>query len=390
LTTELQPHQENALDRLKNGAILWGGVGSGKSRVAIHYYVHNERPKNIFVITTAKKRDSLDWDREAAPYSISRHEDATLNGLLTVDSWNNLSKYELIKNCFFVFDEQRLVGNGEWVKSFLKIAKNNRWILLSATPGDTWMDYIPVFIANGFYKNRSEFLREHVVFTPYAKFPKVQRYLGVSKLNKHLYSILVHMPYPKQTTRVSKTIMTEFDEDLMDEIVKTRWHPFEQRPIKDIAELFMVMRKVANSDPSRLRAVKRLLKEHKRIIVFYNFNYELEALRTLADEITVAEWNGHKHEDLPDTERWLYLVQYTAGSEGWNCTETDTIVFYSMTYSYKHWEQSHGRIDRMNTKYVFLYYFTLRSKSVVDMAIWRALKSKKSFNLGKINPETLI
>jgi hypothetical protein len=378
---DLQPHQKEALSKLKNGSILWGGVGTGKTRVAIAYYVEHEAPKNIVVITTAKKRDSLDWTREAANYAISQDEDNTYHGVMFVDSWNNIDKWSGQKNCFFIFDEQRLVGSGAWVKAFLKIAKNNDWIMLSATPGDTWLDYIPVFVANGFYKNRTEFKREHVVYAPYAKFPKVDRYLGVQKLNRLREQILVHMPYMKETIRHEKTIYVEHDEVLLENVIKTRWNPYDNKPIRDIAELFMVMRRVVNENTSRLEAVRDVLRRHQRLIVFYNFNYELEILRRLEwSDYTVAEWNGHKHEGIPDTDRWVYLVQYIAGSEAWDCTETDAMLFYSLTYSYKHWEQSHGRIDRMNTPYTHLWYYVLRSRSVVDSAIWRTLKSKKSFN----------
>ena len=377
---DLQPHQLAALEKLKTGSILWGGVGTGKTRVAIAYYVANEAPKNIFVITTAKKRDSLDWDKEAADYAVSKYEDSTASGVLTVDSWNNIDKYSGIKGCFFVFDEQRLVGSGAWVKSFLKIARENNWILLSATPGDNWLDYIPVFIANGYYKNRTEFIREHIVYTPFTKFPKVDRYLGEQKLRRLRSQILVHMPYVKKTVRHSKVIRVDYDELLVKEIIKTRWNVFTNKPIRDVAELFMVLRRVINSDPSRLRAVRDVLSDHKRLIVFYNFNYELDALRGLKDVTTVAEWNGQKHEELPDTQRWVYLVQYIAGAEAWDTVKTNGILFYSLTYSYKHWEQAHGRIDRMNTPFIDLWYYTLKSQCLVDNAIWRVLKSKKSFN----------
>lgn len=386
----LQPHQRAGLDELDNGKILWGGVGSGKSRVALAYYLKHEAPKNIVVITTAKKRDSLDWDREASKFLISPVEELTVEGVLTVDSWNNIDKYVDRKNCFFIFDEQRLVGSGAWVKAFLKIVKHNRWVLLSATPGDTWLDYIPVFIANGFYRNRTAFVREHVVYSPFTKFPKVDRYTGIGKLNKLRNSILVHMPYPKETIRHAKTLYVDHDPELLERVTKKRWHVYEERPIRDIAEMFIVGRRVVNSDPSRLEALRAVVKEHKRVIVFYTFNYELDLLRTLHDSVTVmAEWNGHKHEEIPNADSWLYLVQYTAGSEGWNCVSTNAIAFYSLTYSYKYWEQAHGRIDRMNTEFVNLYYYTLRSKSIIDQAIWRSLKNKKNFNVAKFDQKTL-
>ena len=379
---DLRPHQEKALEEMGDGKILWGPVGSGKSRVAVAYYEKKHWGRDVYVITTAKKRDSVDWEGEFAQIVIGKELEGTLGGVLTVDSWNNIEKYKDIKDEFFIFDEQRLVGNGKWVKAFLRIARNNRWVLLSATPGDTWMDYIPVFVANGFYPNRTQFKLEHVVYAPYSKFPKVSRYLNEGKLNKYRNRILVHMPYTKHTTSHPITTFVSHNELLLQNVIKNRWNIYKNQPIRDIAELFQVMRQIVNSDPSRLRAVRSLLENHDKIVIFYNFNYELEILRTLKDEITVAEWNGHKHEEIPKTNRWVYLVQFVAGSEGWNCTDTNTILFYSLTYSYKNWHQAHGRIDRMNVPFLDLYYYTLRSKSVIDTAIWRSLKAKKSFNVG--------
>lgn len=384
---ELRSHQQTALGKLKNGSILWGGVGSGKSRVAMAYYMRHEAPKDLVVITTAKKRDSLDWAGEAAKWGVGR--EATVAGTLTVDSWNNLHKYIATENIFFVFDEQRLVGSGAWVKSFLKIVKNNRWIMLSATPGDTWLDFIPVFVANGFYRNRTEFKREHVVYNTYAKYPKVDRYVNVQKLVKYRNQILVKMPYDRQTVRHEINCWVDHDAELYKKAWVDRWNPYEDRPIQEVGELFHVIRRVVNSDRSRLSKLAKLLEEHERVIVFYTFDYELEIIRELRDETALgqdgngtwgySEWNGHKHEEIPETDRWLYVCQYLAAAEGWNCTSTDTVVFWSMTYSYKLWEQAHGRIDRLDTPFVDLNYYTMRSKAQIDTAVWRSLKTKKSF-----------
>lgn len=383
---DLRPHQEKALGRLKDGSILYGGVGAGKSRVALAYYIKHHSSKPLVVITTAKKRDSLDWEAESAPFGLRKEYDATTAGVIQVDSWNNIQKYVDVENAFFIFDEQRLVGSGGWTKAFLKIARQNAWILLSATPGDTWLDYIPVFIANGFYKNRTEFKRLHVVYSSWSKYPKVERYLEVGKLIKHRNSILVHMPYARHTTRIGKDVWVDYDVEKMKMVMEKRWHPWEDRPLRDMGEVFHVMRKVANTDVSRVAAIAELLKRHERLIVFYNFDYELELLRILGKTLwdnpdtVVAEWNGHNHEEVPDSRRWLYLVQYTAGSEGWNCVSTDATAFFSLTYSYKAFEQAHGRIDRLNTPYINLFYYYLRSKSVIDSAVWKSLGNKENFN----------
>jgi hypothetical protein len=380
MVVALYPHQEEAVEKLGNGKILWGGVGSGKSLTAAAYYMRREAPKDVYVITTAKKRDSLDWEGEFVKFGVYKSKDATVAGVLHVDSWNNITKYKNVRNAFFIFDEQRLVGSGAWAKAFLFIAKHNNWILLSATPGDTWMDYLPVFMANGFFATRSEFKLNHVVYNSYTKFPKIEYYTNTGKLLKLRDQLLVHMPYERHTTRHSSTIRVEYDKERFDKVLKKRWNVFHDRPIQSVGELFGLMRKVVNSDPSRLRAVHSLMEKHPRLIIFYNFDYELEKLRSLSETITVAEWNGHKHESIPNTERWVYLVQYVAGAEGWNCTATDAMVFYSLTYSYKNWHQAHGRTDRLNTPFKDLYYYTLLSEAVIDKVVMESLKGKKSFN----------
>lgn len=376
----LYEHQKVAVTLLEPGNVLWGGVGSGKTRTALAWYMKHYSDKDIYVITTARKRDELDWQGEAAAFGIGRERDATLAGVLTVDSWNNIGKYVEVQDAVFIFDEQRLVGSGAWVKSFYKIARQNTWILLSATPGDTWLDYIPVFVANGFYKNKTAFLREHVVYSSWSKFPKVERYLNEGKLTRFRRKILVHMPYKTHTVHHERMVSVGYDKDLYEAVMKRRWHVFEERPLRSVPEMFYVARKVLNSDPERFLKIRHLLLEHPRMIIFYNFDYELEILRELGEDVEVAEWNGHKHEPVPKSESWVYLVQYTAGAEGWNCTETDTVVFFSGNYSYKLTTQARGRIDRLDTEFVDIYYYTLQSPAPLDRAIGNVRKTKKNFN----------
>ncbi len=577
----LREHQQLALRKLDNGKILWGGVGTGKSRVAVAYYMEKEAPRDVYVITTAKKRDSFDWQDEFYRAGIgpkaradgvlgdtkkvqqrrdqlaesSGASGATNTGqdldhssderscgsecgsglggagsilhpnyrdrrtdvggsisttypyVVTVDSWNNIAKYGDTENAFFIFDEQRLVGSGDWTRKFLRIAKRNRWILLSGTPGDTWMDYIPVFIANNFYNNRTQFKREHVVYNTFTKFPKVDRYINVGRLARQRSQLLVEMPYVRHTRRRHVEVPLPYDKEALDLVLKKRWHVYEDRPLRDVGEMCSVSRRVVNSDPSRLEMVKEIWKNHPKLIVFYNFNYELDALRTVLTGISyregtcprenigsqkkslpvqgskillgkttpdgsttslarskkeistpclssipayipcsstpttqdpssnqkisntnpnssklssrneskkqsmqlwisnwsnstlpesekmldqtststtsVSEWNGHKHESIPQTDRWLYLVQYRAGAEGWNCIETDAMIMYSRNYSWKVYEQAQGRIDRLNSPFSDLWYYNFTSDSMIDKAIERSLKAKETFNEAK-------
>ena len=392
---ELRDYQLDAISRMKNGCILCGGVGSGKSRTSLAYYFKEQggcvnpykpmrNPKDLYIITTARKRDTLEWEGELAPFLMSKNPGVGIyQNKIIIDSWNNIKKYKDVYGAFFIFDEQRVVGSGAWVKAFLNIARKNDWILLSATPGDTWSDYIPVFVANGFYKNKTEFTREHVVFSRFTKYPKIDRYLGTGKLIRLRNSILVDMDFKRQTISHHEDVYATYDVGKYKDAGRLRWDPFKNEPITDAAGLCYVWRRIVNEDESRQVALLEIFEKHPKMIIFYNFNYELELLKEVFGElrgVELAEWNGHKHQPIPSDRSWVYLVQYTAGAEGWNCITTDTIVFYSQNYSYKIMQQSAGRIDRLNTPFTDLYYYHLKSRSGIDLAISRALKEKKNFN----------
>lgn len=373
MVARLYSHQEEALGLLQSGNVLVGGVGSGKSRVGASWALSQADESKIIVITTARKRDSLEWEGEFAALGADFEE-------VTIESWNNISKFDDCCLNVFIFDEQRVVGSGAWVKSFLKIAENNQWIILSATPGDVWLDYVPLFIANGYYKNRTEFAERHIVWDRFAKYPKVKKYLDEGLLEARRRKILVPMPAERHTRRNRSYIPMEYDKEMYESIAKKRVDPWTEEPYRNAAGVCYGLRKCVNSDRSRVDHIRLVARKRKKLIVFYNFNYERDVLLELRDEFTVAEWNGHNHEPIPSTDSWVYLVQYTAGAEGWNCVETDTIVFYSLNYSWKVLEQAEGRIDRINTPFTDLHYFYFFSESGIDSAIQKAVQEKGVFN----------
>lgn len=414
MAIELWDYQLKAVDQLKNGSVLCGGVGSGKSRTALAYYLFrvcdgsvkcivkerdSERcyvfsesyqlmqlPRDLYIITTAKKRDSLEWQKECSLFCLYPEIDGHSGVKVTIDSWNNIAKYKKIVSAFFIFDEQRVIGSGSWVKNFLDIARKNQWILLSATPGDQWTDYIPVFVANGFYRNKTEFCNRHCRYSRFSKYPKIEGYYGEPVLERLRDQILVPMEDQRTTKRQRIDVFVDYDKEKFKQVYALHWDPFEQKPIEESGKWVYLMRKVLNSDPSRIEKISEIFDREGCIIVFYNYNYELEMLRNLCKErgILYGEWNGQVHSDVPKGESWMYLVQYSAGCEGWNCTKTDTIVFYSQSYSYRQTEQAAGRIDRINTPFETLKYYHLRSKCWLDMMIYSRLKEKKNFNESSI------
>lgn len=405
----LRDYQRDAVERMRNGCILNGGVGSGKSRTGLYYYFKEnggsivddvytpmKDPQDLYIITTAMKRDSLEWEGELANYHISLHKEATYYKELNVviDSWNNIKKYTDVTGAFFIFDEDRVTGSGAWVQAFWKIAKSNNWIILSATPGDTWEDYMAVFVANGFYKNKTEFIREHIVYSRYTKWPQVDKYINIGRLVRLRNRILVDMHFERTTVSHHIDIFVKYDIPKYKDAIRTRWNPYKDEPIQQASGLCYVLRRIVNEDESRIVALMEILEKIPRAIIFYNFDYEREMLFNLFydDDGTqlnefvgyeVAEWSGHAHQPVPNGSRWIYLVQYNSGNEAWNCIKTNTIIFFSQNYSYKIVKQSSGRIDRMNTPYKDLYYYHLKSRSSIDLAITKALKKKKNFNENK-------
>ena len=398
MSIKLFDYQKEAISKMKTGCILVGGVGSGKSRTALSYYFSQNggkldpykpmqqkpKPKDLYIITTARKRDTLEWELELSPFLLSTKDELNkfYGNKVVVDSWNNIKKYSDVSGAFFIFDEQRVVGYGAWTKAFLKIARGNEWILLSATPGDKWEDYIPVFIANGFYKNKTEFEREHIIYSRFSKFPQVERYIGTGRLNRLRNSILVDMNFKRNTVAHHEDVYVRYDISKYKDAIRNRWDPYKDEPIQQASGLCYVLRRIVNEDESRQVALLELFEKHPKMIIFYNFNYELDILKGLyyGKDVKVAEWNGRNHEPVPTGESWVYLAQYTAAAEGWNCITTDTIVFYSQSYSYKVMAQAAGRIDRLNTPYSDLYYYHLKTRSGIDLAISKALNEKKKFN----------
>lgn len=388
--------QLEALDRMKNGCILCGDTGSGKSIAALaYYYMQNggnksflegqdyvwmKNPKQLYIITTAKKRDMLEWESDMAPFLLSAEKNSGYYNPVYIDSWNNIRKYADVKDSFFIFDEQRVVGKGAWVKAFLNIAKNNEWILLSATPGDAWCDYIPVFIANGFYKNRTQFNDEHVIYNPYVRWTSILKYVNTKKLEKERDSILIIMESKRHTVQHHIDIDCNYEVFEYKQVIKYKTHIDSLEPIENASAYTYELRKIVNRDPSRAKKILEIYKVHPRLIIFYSFDYELDILRALKVDCPIKEWNGHKHEALPEGDSWIYLVQYSSGNEGWNCISTDAMIFYSQTHSYKMTKQAAGRIDRLNTPYTDLYYYHLVSKSPIDIKIKRCLSQKKDFN----------
>lgn len=389
-------HQKEALKKMFNGCVLNGTVGSGKSRVGLYYYFQRNggsidpeyipmspRPMDLYILTTAKKRNDLEWEGELAPFLLSTDpkQNKFYGNKIVVDSWQNIKKYDSIDDAFFIFDENKINGKGAWAKSFLKITKHNEWIILSASNGDRIEDYETLFIAEGFVKNRTDFREQFLIYSRYTNFPMVTGYRNEKRFFRCRDKILIDMDFKRKTIPHHENVYVDYDVKKYKEVIRTRWDIYKDQPIQQASGLCLVLRRIVNEDPSRKDAVLRLLEDHPTAVIFYNFDTELDILLHLnyPKGTKIAQYNGHKHEPIPKGNRWVYLVNYNA-CEAWNTVRTNCMIFYSQNYSYKVMLQASGRIDRLNTPYTDLYYYHLKSRSGIDLAISRALSQKKKFN----------
>lgn len=397
---KLFPYQEDALKRMHNGCILCGGTGTGKSITSLAYIYTKElhgsiklngkgewKPpkvnKDIYIITVASKRDKGEWEDELCRFGLSTDISRSVNGIkVTIDSWNRIQHYKKVYGAVFIFDEDKVTGSGKWAKTFLYISRRNRWIILSATPGDKMIEYLYVFLANGFYKNKQEFIAKHVIRKPYVPYFDIQDYIRKPVLEKHRREVLVIMKRDTDISIVNHNIVCDYDRKKYKDVWARRWDIYEQKPIEETGKLLSLIRRVVNEDPDRVLKLKSVLAHQAKVIIFYNYNFELEILRKVCSELhfTIGEHNGQKHTEVPNTKKWVYICQYNSAGEGWNCVTTNQMIFYSLSYSYKAMKQAAGRINRINTSFKELHYYILQSKAPIDVAILRALSQKRDFN----------
>lgn len=397
----LYPHQKEALKKMFNGCLLNGGTGSGKSRTGIYYFFSKyggkidkdgytpmrPNPPDLYILTTAKKKSDKEWEGELVPFGLypdPKTKRTRYGNKVVIDSWQVIKKYEDVKDACFIFDENKINGKGVWAKAFLKITKYNRWIILSATNGDKFEDYATVFIAHGFFKNRTDFSNAHLIYSRYSKFPQIIGYRDELYLYRLRDSLLIDMDFERHTKQLHEDISCSYNISAYRDVMRKRWNPYTDEPITQASALCYVLRRIVNSDSSRQVALLELLEDHPKAIIFYSFDYELDILLNLGymEGTKIAQYNGHVHEPIPDGDRWVYLVNYSA-AEAWNSIQTDTVIFFSQTYSYKTLKQASGRIDRLNTPFTDLHYYHLKSKSGIDLAISKALSQKKKFNARK-------
>ena len=119
-----------------------------------------------------------------------------------------------------------------------------------------------------------------------------------------------------------------------------------------------------------------------RLVVFYNFNEELYALKAIAEELErpVSEVNGHRKDmtAFEEQSNSITLIQYQAGSMGLNLQKANKIVYFTLPLMSELFEQSKKRIHRIGQNQPCFYY-TLTVKNSIDENIKKVLEMRKDY-----------
>lgn len=133
----------------------------------------------------------------------------------------------------------------------------------------------------------------------------------------------------------------------------------------------------------KLDAVQDLIQStNDRIIIFYNFNVELEALKRICSELDrpVSEVNGNVKDLIAYETRSdsVTLVQYQAGSMGLNLQKSNKIIYFTLTDRSDLFEQSKKRIHRIG-QYRPCFYYTMICKGSVEESVHNTLQKRMDY-----------
>lgn len=140
-------------------------------------------------------------------------------------------------------------------------------------------------------------------------------------------------------------------------------------------------RQLCNSKDKQQAFIDLINSINDRVVVFYNFDSELDTLKTLVKDRPIAEVNGHTNTEqiYHDNDNCVLFVQYQAGARGLNLQDGNKIIYYSLTLSSDLFEQSKKRIHRIGTKYP-CFYWILQTKDSVEESIYKSLNRQEDYN----------
>lgn len=389
----LYEYQKKVIDKADSSWLFALGTGTGKTILSIHHYLKHYNGESLLIIAPAQKVLEGGWDREvqrvANFYNIQIQYDVMSYGVLA-------KKWNLYKGWFVIFDECHYVKNptsqrGKAALNLTRISTN--FSLLSATPSSNgWADTINYMLMFNFYRNKTQFIKEHAIhetkFFGQKQIKVIADWKDQDKLK---------MLYQSISTKLSKDDCLDLPPLIFEDVYfkvskeyeiirKKRVLETENGPIAydTVMKLQHGLRFYANQK-DKLSYTEMLAEStNENIVIFYYYQQEKDDLvKVLAKNKKIYEVSG-KVNHLPSRDQWdelkntVTLVQYQAGAAGIELQYCNLVIFYTPTFSFQDYDQALGRAYRNGqTKKVTVYRYI--TKKSVEEHVYRSLAEKKDF-----------
>lgn len=402
---KLYKHQQEALQQTegRNRVAYFYDMGLGKTFIGSEKLKQLGAGTNLVICQKSKIRDWLD---HFIKYPEFVRVDLTVKGAVdTLLEWNREApiigfiNYELawrrpellkLKDFTLMLDESSLIQNAsaKQTKFILKLQPENV-ILLSGTP------------CSGKYENL--WTQAHLLGWEIRKTTYEQQYINWTTLNLGKAKVRIvdkKNPYRnverlKQKLRDHGALFKKTEEvlDLPEqEFMEIKCEPVTQYKAflrdkvitvegKDLigdtrlTERLYARMLCGQYNRNKLEALKDLVEStNDRLIIFYNFNGELERIKAVCKDRPLSMVNGSTkdltaYEEEPDS---ITLVQYQAGAKGLNLQKANRIIYFTPTEKCEDWMQSIKRIHRIGQRNRCMYY-KLIARGTIEEGIYRAL-----------------
>ncbi|WP_368076685.1 SNF2-related protein [Clostridium tyrobutyricum] len=399
---KLYPHQIQALKETEKfsrvGYFL--DMGLGKTFVGSEKLNQLDAPYNLLICQKSKIDDWYDhfksyYDYKVIKYNkaqeISRHSVVIINYDLI---WRRPELMKL-KDFTLMCDESSMIKNekSERAKFILKMKAKNI-ILLSGTPtGGKYEQLWSQCKLLGWKISKKlywqEFIKSVLLDIGGFKIKKVTGYKNVDRLKRKLHEYgAVFMKtdevfeLPEQIEQKIKIKNTKeykiFKKDRLITINNT-----ELVGDTSLTKMLYLRQLSSQYNKNKVNQLKDILESTEdRIIIFYNFNKELEIIKKLCEKLDkpISIINGAV-KDLDNFNQYnnsITLVQYQAGAMGHNLQKSNKIIYFSLPLQSELFEQSKKRIHRIGQEKTCFYWYLITQNSIEEQ-IYQTLKERRDY-----------
>ena len=396
---ELYKYQQELLDLNPTNHLLAWGCGTGKSRTFIEL-INKNTPHSALVICTKGLKEN--WRREIQKWATSPERFMVMSKEEFKRDWMAIQLFEAVG----VDEAHYFAGTSQMTKSlqkYLERARPRLRYLLTATPflSSPWNIFLlgKHLGANWDYMHWKMQYFNLVSFGMRAVFiPKK----GIeSEMRKHILSVGSIATMEDVPEQVFETEHLELSKEQLKAIAGNDESNFLTKYIKQ----FQIENGVKIGDEyvpdefyetAKNERILRVLEEKGKIAVCARFNLQVEYIARYLREHTkdipiyVLRGDTKNRQEMVDTvnaaEKCVIIIQM-AISEGYELPTIGTIIFASLSFSYKEYVQMRGRFLRANAKKSNYYLHLLSGE--VDTAVYASMMRKEDFVLEMFKPKDI-